>query len=179
MNDYFEHEVKVLNVDVETLKNRLIDEGAKVVFSGNRIISTFDDDDYSYAKRDILIRLTEEGSIKITVHINNTSVNRQIIKLHVMEDRDKSKDFLYALHLYERTRLNSYRTSFELGNVDFDIDQFPLIPPFLEIDTENLKCSLKTLLSTLGLETNQIVTCGTEEIFKMYGIDYFSSFASS
>lgn len=177
MDNYSENEIKILNVDVENLTKCLVSQKAKLVFSGERVIHTFDDNCESYRNRDILIRLTDEASTKLTVHINNTSTNRQIIKLHMMESEMTIIDFLSALGLSERTRLRAYRTSFELEGIDFDIDQFPNIPPFLEIDIANLNYSLDILLFNLGLKNNQIVTCGTEEIFKLYGFDYYSLFS--
>lgn len=179
MDNYSENEIKILNVNVEKLIKCLISKEAKLVFSGERVIHTFDDNCESYRSRDILIRLTDEASTKLTVHVNNTSTNRQIIKLHMVENGMTIIDFLSVLGLFERTRLRSYRTSFELEGIDFDIDQFPNIPPFLEIDIANLNYSLDILLFDLGLESNQIVTCGTEEIFKLYGLDYYSLFSIS
>lgn len=71
------------------------------------------------------------------------------------------------------------RISYELGKIDFDIDKFPAIPPFLEIDIEFLKeegYELETLLKKLGLENKKVVTMGTEDIHKLYGIDYFEEY---
>lgn len=179
MSSYFENEIKVLNVNVDHVKETLLNIGAKTVYSGERLIRTFDDNFESYRKKDILIRLTEEITTKLTIHLNNTSIDRQIIKLHPIEKAETIIDFLSALNLFERTRVRSYRTSFEWESIDFDIDQFPNIPPFLEVDIESLNCTLDNLLFNLKLKDYQVVTCGTEEIFKLYGCDYYSLFSSN
>lgn len=163
MLNYFEHEIKILNVDVDDIKATLLNIGAKTVYSGERLIRTFDDKFESYRNKDILIRLTEEITTKLTIHLNNSSINRQIIKLHPVENAKTVIDFLSVFSLFERTQVKSYRTSLELGATDFDIDQFPNIPPFLEIDIEDLNCTLDTLLLNLKLNDNQVVTCGYEK----------------
>ena len=176
MNDYMEKEIKVLDVNVEMLRIRLEKLGAILVYDDVREISSFDFSNGICSQNDLLIRLTKENAIKITVHINNSKKDRKIIKIHPAENETICKDFLLAIGLEERTRLISHRVSYEWQNVDFDIDQFPGIPPFLEIDLKYLNVPLKSLLKKLSLETNKIVECGTESIFEMYGIDYYEYF---
>jgi adenylate cyclase class IV len=53
--------------------------------------------------------------------------------------------------------VKSHRISYELGNIDFDIDKFPNIPAFLEIDIENLEISVEELLKKLDLDSNEVV----------------------
>lgn len=180
MNSYIEKEIKVLDIDVKDIKHRLEQLHAQPVYEGQRIISTFDYGDGQCYKQDTLIRLTEEQTVKITVHINNSASGdkRKIIKLHPLEDSITCRDFLSSLGLQEKTHVTARRSSFEIGKVDFDIDEFPGIPPFLEIDIEKLDVPLARLLLDLGLENNQIVDCGTEEIFRIYGIDYYSIFSA-
>lgn len=177
MNNYIEKEIKVLNVNIEQTKKRLEEMGAQMVFNNKRMISTFDYYDNRCLKNDLLIRLTVENkNVKITTHLNNSKDNRKIIKIHPFEDETICKDFLNALGLEEQTKLESYRVSYELGRIDFDIDQFPGIPPFMEIDIEFLDIPLKELLKKLNLEENQVVFCGTESIFALYGLNYYSLF---
>lgn len=179
MNSYIEKEIKVLDIDVKDVQLHLEKLHAQPVYVGQRIISTFDYSDGQCHKRDTLVRLTEERTVKITVHINNSASgdNRKIIKLHPLENNITCRDFLSSLGLQEKTRVAARRSSYEIGEIDFDIDEFPIIPPFLEIDVEKLDMPLALLLHDLGLESKQIVNCGTEEIFRIYGIDYYSTFS--
>lgn len=74
------------------------------------------------------------------------------------------------------------RISYELGKIDFDIDSFPAIPSFLEIDIEHIEdegYSVESLLKELGLENNKVVVMGTEDIHKLYNIDYFDVYKSN
>lgn len=78
------------------------------------------------------------------------------------------------------------RISYELGEteedcIDFDIDQFQAIPPFMEIDLANLSkhgFDLQTILAKLGLSEHRVVVLGTEAIHALYGIDYFEAYST-
>ena len=74
------------------------------------------------------------------------------------------------------------RISYELGKIDFDIDKFPAIPAFLEIDIENIEeegYTVEDLLKKLGLENNKVVVKGTEDIHELYGVDYFDVYKAN
>lgn len=88
-------------------------------------------------------------------------------------------DFFSEMGFNPISKVKAKRISYELGKIDFDIDKFPLIPPFLEIDIENIQkegYATSQLLKTLGLENNKVVVMGTEDIHKLYNIDYFEEY---
>lgn len=121
MDELKEQKIKVLNIDVEEIKQGLEELGANKVYEGVKIITTLNP-------------------------ISNVSINR---------------------------------ISYELGKIVFNIDTFPLIPPFLEIDEEFLEeegYPLDELLSKLGLAGRQTVIMGTEDIHKFHGINYFDAY---
>lgn len=65
MNEYKEHEIKVLDVDIEQLVEKLDEIGAKKVYDDERTIITLDTPERMFLnKRDKLIRITDEGNIK-------------------------------------------------------------------------------------------------------------------
>lgn len=156
--------------------------GAKKVFDGDRVFTTFDTLDNSYLQKDILIRLTEEDKLKLSVSTNNSKSSlgeKRTVKLFVSR-KEETIDFFKALGLFPIAELKQHRISYEVettkGIVDFDIDTFPFIPPFLEIDLENLDRDFTLLLEELDISSNKHVDFGTEEIYKLYGIDYFKKF---
>ena len=69
-------------------------------------------------------------------------------------------DFFHEMGLDPISRVKAPRISYELGKIDFDIDSFPFIPPFLEIDIEHIReegYTVESLLKKLGLENNPVV----------------------
>ncbi len=180
--NYFENEVKVLEVDPKEISTKLEQLGAKKVFDGDRVFTTFDGVTESFLAKDILIRLTEEEKLKLSVSTNTSKSStgeKQTIKVFVSRKKEMV-DFFKAIGIEAVAEVKSHRTSYELatsrGIVDFDIDTFPLIGSFLEIDLENMEKSLEEYLKALGLEGKKVVNCGTEQIYAMYGYDYYKEF---
>jgi len=175
--EYHEHEIKILDVDIPKLERNLQNLGAIKVYDGTRTITTYDTADRHFLQEeDKLIRITEEGSIKVTMHVHQTYPDiKEGIKFKTSRLKETA-DFFHELGLDPICRVKAPRISYELGDIDFDIDSFPAIPPFLEIDTEYLAESgytIEELLQRLDLADNQIVTMGSEDIHKLYNVDYF------
>ncbi|MDR0449595.1 MAG: hypothetical protein LBG89_04035 [Rickettsiales bacterium] len=172
-----ESEIKVLDVDVKKLSARLSAIGAKKVYDDVRVITTWDAPGGLYAKQDKLIRITEEDGAKLTMHINNSNPKtKQEIKFKTARSAEPTA-FMKGMGLARITKVRARRVSFELGKIDFDIDKFPKIPAFLEIDVAGLPGSkIKSLLADLGLSKNKVVANGTEAIHKLYGVDYFKAY---
>jgi adenylate cyclase, class 2 len=97
------------------------------------------------------------------------------VKLFVSR-KEEAVEFLARLKLHPVTMVQARRISYELGAIDFDIDCFPGIPPFMEVDTADADVDLKELLNKLGLESNEVIIATTPEIFARYGKDYFVEF---
>lgn len=180
MNEYKEHEIKVLNVNVQELVKRLEKIGAKKVYDDDRTIIALDTPERMFLnKQDKLIRVTDEGSIKVTMHVNQSKPEiKEGIKFKTSRLKE-TMDFFHELGLDPISKVKAKRISYELGKIDFDIDKFPVIPAFLEIDIEFLEdegYKLDDLLKRLGLENNKVVVMGTEDIHNLYGKDYFSEY---
>ena len=178
--EYKEHEIKVLDVDIKDLEERLEEIGALKVYDDKRTIFALDTPERMFLNnQDKLIRVTDEGNIKVTMHVNQSKPEiKEGIKFKTSRLKE-TMDFFHALGLDPISKVESHRVSYELGQIDFDIDKFPKIPPFLEIDTENLEkegYTLDDLLEMLNLTNNKIVVMGTEDIHKLYGIDYFEAY---
>lgn len=177
LKEYKEHEIKVLNVDIDKLTKKLEEIGAKKVYDDFRTIITLDTEDrYFLNHKDKLIRVTDEGSIKVTMHVHQSQPD---IKAGIKFKTSRLKetmDFFHEVGLDPISKVSVPRISYELGRIDFDIDNFPAISPFLEIDVEYIKeenYTVESLLKELGLENNKVVVMGTEDIHKLYDIDYF------
>lgn len=183
LNEYKEHEIKVLDVDVDTLTKKIKEMGAKKVYDDTRTIIALDTEDKQFLnQRDKLIRVTDEGSIKVTMHVHQSQPE---IKAGIKFKTSRLKetmDFFHEMGLDPISRVEVPRISYELGKIDFDIDSFPAIPPFLEIDIEHIEeegYTVESLLKKLGLENNKVVVMGTEDIHGLYDIDYFEVYKTN
>ena len=177
LNEYKEHEIKVLDVNIKELEAKLKEIGAKKVYDDVRTIITLDTKERTFLnEKDKLIRITDEGSIKVTMHVNQSNPE---IKAGIKFKTSRLKetmDFFHEMGLNPISRVKAQRISYELKKIDFDIDKFPAIPAFLEVDIEYIKdegYTVDELLKKLGLENNKVVVMGTEDIHKLYNVDYF------
>ncbi len=113
------------------------------------------------------------------MHVNQSKPEiKEAIKFKTSRLKE-TMNFFHQLGLNPISNVRENRISYEMGKIDFDIDKFPAIPAFLEIDIEFLEdegYKLDDLLKKLGLENNRVVVMGTEDIHKLYGIDYFEKY---
>ena len=86
MSEYKEHEIKVLDVDVEKLMGSLDKIRAKKVYDDVRTIIALDTSDRLFLnKKDKLIRVTDEGNIKVTMHVNQSKPElKEVINLKLV-----------------------------------------------------------------------------------------------
>lgn len=64
------------------------------------------------------------------------------------------------------------RTTYILDDTEIDIDSWPLIPPYLEIEGQS-DVQINEMIKKLALENKEIVSCNTADIYKKYGIDLY------
>lgn len=165
MKNYLEKEIKILNINVANIKRKLEEQGAKKVFDGKRIRTSFDNSEKNLINKGIEIRITEEGETKLSLDDKTASEGKISIKLKISRATEM-EDFLARLDIKPVSRVESHRISYELDNIDFDIDIFPEIPPFLEIDLENFSGNVEELLKELNLENSEVFTSSTTEFFQ-------------
>ena len=64
------------------------------------------------------------------------------------------------------------RTTYILDDTEIDIDSWPLIPPYLEIEGESDE-QIDSILKALKLSNKEVVSCNTAEVYKKYGLDIY------
>lgn len=171
-----EVEHKVLGVDPEAVAEAMKAIGAKKVYDDTRIITYFDHLGNSLREAGEGVKLTEESKLKLEHTRKAANGQSDTVKLFVSR-KEEAVEFLKRLDLAPVTKVKARRISYELDEIDFDIDCFPGIPPFMEIDMADTKVELKELLNKLGLAEKEVIVATTPEIFAHYGKDYFAEFA--
>lgn len=184
-----ESEVKVFEIDPNSLTSKLNDLGAKCTFNGNRQVRVYDSKDRKIINSNQLLRLTISDSAKLTLHINQNDYDKKrVVKVSKIPNHQSNNLItkLNSLGFFPITDVMTERIAFELPGInpsktiELNIDIFPEVPPFLEIDLETLKDSgytLESLLVALNLSNNKTGYMGTEDIHSMYGKDYFKAYS--
>lgn len=173
--DYVDKETKILAVDVEGISSRLKEMGAEMVYDGVRQVTFLDTDDGRLQSNGQTLKVTDEGSIKVSISTPVDGDEKEQIKFKASR-RKEAVDLLERLGFRPFAEVRQRRISYELNRIDVDIDLFPEIPPFAEVDLRDNDMSLDKFLTELGIASNERVVMSTPEVYKRYGKEFFDLF---
>lgn len=164
-----EYEIRVLEIDKEKLIKKLEELGAE--FKGDN-----EQKRYVY---DIIpkedgkwIRLRTNGR-KITLTYKNvvktTIDGTKELEVEV-SDFEKTNELLENMGIKSRGYQENKRTQYILNGVEIDIDSWPMIPTYVEIEGKNEEEVMNTL-EILELPKDKVTTLDVDSVYKKYGID--------
>lgn len=175
-----EKEIKILEVDVQEIQKKLESFGAEKTFEGY-----IHDIYYDYPTKQI----DEEGRIfrvrkKGETHLYTIKKKRKKLKkefeMNVKDEHEMPitdiESFTRVLEKYGMTKTREkkkHRISYRLGEVEFDIDDYGLFPPLLEIEGHSVG-EIKAWIPKLGLEEHISKQFGSRSLFLHYGCDYIN-----
>lgn len=172
-----EIEVKFLNVHKPELEKKLEEVGARKVGEYFYKRQVFDYPDLSLDKKGAWIRLRDEGdqimlSYKQRLGMQGTSGNDAGMKEIEFEVKDFEKTalFLYELGLANKFYFENKRTRYEKDGVEFDIDEWPLLEPYLEIEAESWE-KIDAAIALLGFDKADAKKFSTTQIYELAGIN--------
>ena len=115
-----------------------------------------------------IITSKENETIK---EIKDYTIDGTIEKEIIVSDFDITNEILNDLGYIPKSYQENKRVRYKLNDVEIDIDTWPLIPTYVEVEGNSEKEVLETL-KKLEIGKEQIVTTDVEGIFlKVYGID--------
>ena len=163
-----EIEAKFIHVDPTEMRKRLTGLGAQLR-APERLMrrKNYDYPDNRLEKVGGWVRLRDEVD-KITLaykQLNDRTLHGTKEVLVVVEDFDKTADFLTAIglqmHSYQETR----RESWLLKGVEVEIDTWPWIPTFIEIEGKDEQ-TVRDTARDLGLEWEKAMYGSVENIYQ-------------
>ena len=141
-----EIEVKFLNIDPEAIQKKFADIGAKKsgeYFYRRRV---FDYPDWRLDKQGAWLRLRDEGDritlsfkqrLGIKSHDGNESDDGMEEVEIIVDDFDKTALLLVRIGFVEKHYAENKRIRWVKDEVEFDIDTFPELEPYLEIEARS------------------------------------------
>ena len=174
-----EIETKVLDVDFEQLKTKLVNLGAKktqetrLIVDWYRIKGIKEGEDPWFLR----IRSNSGGKYEVTwkakSDILGTARKHKEINFLISEP-EKLADLFEELGLEKYAHQEKDRTSFSLKNWIFDIDQYPKMPAYLEIEGDSEE-NVKEAIKLLGLEKKATWAKGERILIQnTYGLDWYN-----
>lgn len=173
-----EIEVKFLDIDSEKIQKKLLDIGAEKVgeyFYRRRV---FDYPDWRLDRQGAWLRLRDEGDritlsfkqrLGITSHDGSTSDSGMEEVEIVVNNFDKSALLLLKLGFIEKHYAENKRTRFVKSGVEFDIDIFPELKPYLEIEASSWS-KIDDAIRWLELNPADKKIFSTNQVYALKGI---------
>jgi adenylate cyclase class 2 len=174
-----EFEIKFLEVDVPALEKKLLEIGAEKVGEYDYEITTFDYPDYRLNDKHSWIRLRTDGfdttltyKERIGVKSSDGSLpddGMKEIKIKV-DNFKNARELMFAIGLIVKHEAKRKRIRYKRDDIVFDIDFWPQIPPYIEIESTSLQ-KARDAAGELGFNGEQGLICSSKQIYKKYGFD--------
>lgn len=167
-----EFEVKILDIDVEKIISKLSILGAKKIGEKfqKRLVYNFNP-----PKENSWIRLRTDGK-KTTMaikEIQNDNIDGTKELEIVVDDFEKTDLFLEKLGYIAKAYQENRRISYILDDVEIEIDFWPKISPYLEIEARSIS-KVELMIKKLGFNRSQATSISVRKVYKKYGIDIYT-----
>ena len=164
-----EYEVRILEIDVDNIKKKLEEVGA--TFEWDRVQKRYV---YDFIPKvdSKWIRLRTNG-IKTTLTIKDLVTSKidgtRELEIEV-DDFLNTNKILEELGYTPRNYQENRRIQYKLDGVEIDIDSWPMIPTYLEIEGSSEEEVYK-IVEKLGYKLEDTTTRDVEGIYNDYGYD--------
>ena len=165
-----EYEARVLDINKKNLEEKLVSLGAEKIadFDYRRKVYNFNP-----ATRNKWIRLRTDGNkTTLTIkEIKNYEIDGTLENEILVSDFEETDIMLNKLGYYSHSYQENKRTRYILGGVEIDIDTWPYIPTYVEIEGSSTE-EVEDMIKKLGLENNRVTSLDVQGVFKeFYKID--------
>jgi len=174
-----EIEVKFLNINSTLIEKKLKEIGARKIFKKLYKRKAFDYPDLRLDKAGAWLRLRDEGDkitlafkqrIGVKTHDGKTN-DKGMEEIEVeVNDFEKTADILSRIGFKEKHYAENKRIRYQLGDIEFDIDFFPQLEPYLEIEASSWE-KIDKAIKLLGLDSKEKRIFSTNQIYRLKGIE--------
>ncbi|HEX7662092.1 MAG TPA: CYTH domain-containing protein [Pseudonocardiaceae bacterium] len=164
-----EHEAKILGIDPEATERLILKRGGQKLGEKSMRRNVYD---IVPGDRSQWIRLRDTGKeITLTVkQISNDGIDGTHELEVTVDDFSTTNALLEVLGFTAKSYQENRRTSFILDGAQLEIDAWPRIPPYLEIEARS-KDEVIRVAGLLGYNETDLTGENTIKIYARYGID--------
>lgn len=165
-----EYEVRVLEIDKDNLVKRLERLGAKKVgeyFQKRYVYDTVEKSDGKW------LRLRTNGTKSTLTYksVEKDAIDGTKEVEIVVDDFERTNELLEKIGIYSRNYQENKRIQYFLDDVEIDIDTWPFIPTYVEIEGKNEE-SVYKIVDKLELDKSKVTTLDVQSVYeKIYNID--------
>jgi adenylate cyclase class 2 len=174
----FEIETKVLDIDDEKIVEKLISLGAKQTRKTTLTVDWYRPKGIQEGQDPwfLRIRSNSEGKNEVTWKAKSDiiGVARKHKEINFnIDSPEQLSDLFEEIGLEKYAHQEKVRTSFTFKDWMFDIDQYPGMPAFLEIEGHSEE-GVQEAIKLLGLEKNRTWAKGERILIQeIYGLDWY------
>jgi len=174
-----EIEVVFLGINKKDVEEKLKSIGAEKVKDIFYRHASFDYPDYRLDKDNSWIRLRDNGETIVLAFKKRLGVTSQDGSTNdegteeveiVVDNYEETKLFLKKVGFIEKHEAEKKRARWQKDSIVFDIDTWPAIPTFLEIEAESWK-DIEKAEKLLEFNTDERKICSANQIYRLYGMD--------
>lgn len=128
-------------------------------------------------KKWIRVRQTNDTTTIAIKHIladNGTNLQQMLETEIEVPSLIEANNLLEALGYSHKSYQEKERISYILDGYEIDIDTWPGIPTYFEVEGES-EADLENILNKLGYSIKDTVSCTADEIYKRYGLSMFDN----
>ncbi|WP_433166955.1 class IV adenylate cyclase [Kribbella sp. CA-247076] len=164
-----EFEAKVLDVEPHEMAERILRLGGRSV--GERLMRRYVYD-VRAGDESRWIRLRDDGSaVTLTVkEIAHDGIDGTSETEVVVSGFEAADEILGRIGFRAKSYQENRRASFEFGGAQLEIDSWPLIPPYLEIEGHSQEHVVR-VADELGIAEDELTGENTVNVYARYGID--------
>ncbi len=136
----------------------------------------FDFPDLRLNENNSWLRVRDEGDKVTMAFKHRTDVKRpgrdggmKEVEI-VVNDFEKAAELLRSAGMEVKFYEENWRTLYKLDDIELCLDEWPLIPPYLEIEADSWQKVDGTALK-LGLDPAEKLVCATMQVYARYGIN--------
>lgn len=173
-----EIETKVLDINVKEIKSKLLALGAQKIQETRLMVDWYQTrgEKEETANWFLRIRSNSQGKHEVTWKGDPQTIGIAKVRREInfsVEEPEKVADLFKELGLEKYGHQEKDRVSYAYKDWHFDIDTYPGVPPYLEIEGKSEE-HLKEGMKLLGLENNRTSNQGERVLIKEMGIDWYN-----
>jgi len=174
MAHIIEKEIKILDIDVDVVIQRLKSMDAQETFSWEIHDIYYDTATNKLEKEWKRLRIRKKWDTYIVTmkkKLDDTIIRSNDEREEEVESFSEADKLIQSYNCRPTREKRKTRISYSLWTVHFDIDIYSGIPPLLEIEA-NSKEEIFLWIERLGLEKKTTASYGSRSLFKAYKIPY-------
>jgi len=165
-----EYEAKILGVDPAAAADLIVSKGGREVSPPTvqrRYVYDITPGDQS---KWIRLRDTGRTTTLAVKQISHDGIDGTYEVEVTVDSLEHTNELLNMLGFQPKSYQENRRTSFTLDAAQLEIDEWPMIPPYLEIEADSPEEVLR-VAALLGYDGSQLTSENTTKVYQRYGID--------